>query len=135
MRCGQPAAEPSAIDWVERMAVGASVLCLIHCAGLPLLLAALPALSRLVALPEALHLWILVLAVPSSGLALLVGTWRHRLWQPLLAGGIGLALLAAGALVFAETSQEVPLTIAGSLFLVFGHVRNWRLRHRHHRHG
>ena len=135
MRCGQPAADGSALDWLERVAVGASILCLIHCAGLPLLLAALPALSRLIALPEAFHAWILILAVPSSGAALLLGTWRHRAWMPLAAGSFGLALLAAGAFLLAEGAFETPVTIAGSLCLAGAHIGNWRLRHRHHRHG
>ncbi len=34
MRCVQQAAR-APVDWVERAAVGASILCLIHCAGLP----------------------------------------------------------------------------------------------------
>ncbi|WP_163831461.1 MerC family mercury resistance protein, partial [Proteus mirabilis] len=59
MRCDPHASRTRTIDLVERAAVGASLLCLVHCAGLPLLLAALPALSRMVAIPEALHLWLL----------------------------------------------------------------------------
>ena len=135
MRGGQPPADVSALSCLERVAVGASILCLIHCAGLPLLLAALPALSRLIALPEAFHAWILILAVPSSGVALLLGTWRHRAWMPLAAGSFGLALLATGAFLLAEGALETPITIAGSLCLAGAHVGNWRLRHRHHRHG
>ena len=106
MSCGQQAAGAPAIDWVERAALGASFLCLIHCAGLPLLLAALPALSRLIAIPEDFHAWIL-----------------------------GLALLSAGALLLLGGPYETPVTTAGSVLLVLAHVANWRLRHRRHRHG
>jgi hypothetical protein len=135
MYCGQQAAGAPVTDWVERAAVGASILCLIHCAGLPLLLAALPALSRLIALPEHFHLWILILAIPASGTALLLGTRRHRSWHPLAAGCVGLALLSAGALLLLGGPYETPVTIAGSLCLVAAHIGNWRLRHRRHRHG
>jgi hypothetical protein len=129
MRCVEQAKDASLFDWFERAAASASILCLIHCAGLPLLLAALPALSRVVALPESLHLWLLAFAVPASGSALLLGLRQHRAWRPVLAGGIGLILLAAGALLFGEGPFETPVTMAGSLFVVAAHIANWRGRH------
>lgn len=135
MRHEQVAAGVRVADWCERAALGASFLCLVHCAGLPLLLAALPVLSRLIALPHASHLWALCLAVPTSGTALLVGRRRHGAWLPLAAGGIGLALLAAGALLLHDSPYEVPVTIAGTILLVAAHLANWRLRHRQCRHG
>jgi len=110
-------------------------LCLIHCAGFPLLLALLPAISKLTTLPESLHVWMLGFAVPSSALALLLGRARHRGTWPLIAGGVGLTLLALGALVLLGGPLETPVTIAGSLALVFAHLANWRLRHRGHCHG
>jgi hypothetical protein len=119
-------------DWVERAAVGGSALCLVHCAGLPLLLAALPALSRLIALPESLHIWALAFALPTSAAALLLGYRGHRARWPLVAGGFGLFLLALGAVVLLGGPFETPVTIAGSLCLVSAHVFNWRLRHRGH---
>lgn len=134
MRYGQRAAGAPAADWFERAAVGASALCLIHCAGLPLLLAALPALSKLIALPESFHIWVLGFAVPTSGIALLLGHKGHRARLPLAAGAIGLALLALGALVLLGGPYETPVTIAGSLCLVVAHVSNWRLRHHRHTH-
>lgn len=135
MSCGQQATGAPATDWFERAAVGASALCLIHCAGLPLLLAALPALSKLIALPDSFHVWVLGFAVPTSGAALFLGYRGHRAWSPLFAGGIGLASLSAGALVLLGGPFETPVTIAGSLCLVSAHVANWRLRHHRHRHG
>ena len=50
-------------------------------------------------------------------------------------GGAGLSLMAAAALVFAESAAEAPVTVAGSLCLAAAHIGNWRLRHRGHRHG
>lgn len=129
-----PASSAPAIDWVERAAVGASALCLIHCAGLPLLLAALPALSSLVALPESFHVWILAFAVPSSALALFTGRHHHRRAYPLMIGTTGLILLATGALLLIGGRWETPATILGSLCLAYAHIANWRLRHSGHRH-
>lgn len=135
MTCEPQRAGAPATDWFERAAVGASALCLIHCAGLPLLLAALPALSRLMALPESLHVWLLGFAVPMSGAALLLGHRRHQARSPLIAGSIGLALLALGALPLLGGPFETPVTMAGSLCLISAHLANWRLRHRRHDHG
>jgi hypothetical protein len=130
----QAAASAPGIDWVERAAVGASALCLIHCVGLPLLLAALPALSSLIAIPESFHVWVLAFAVPSSALALVAGRHHHRRAYPLAIGATGLILLATAALVLLGGRWEAPVTIIGSLCLAGAHIANWRLRHSSHRH-
>ncbi|HEX7851223.1 MAG TPA: MerC domain-containing protein [Sphingomonas sp.] len=134
MSRGHPAASAPGIDWVERAAVGASALCLIHCIGLPLLLALLPALSSLIAIPERFHLWVLAFAVPTSALALAAGWRHHRHAYPLLVGAAGLTLLAIGALLLLGGRWETPVTIMGSLCLASAHIANWRLRHLHHHH-
>lgn len=119
-------------DWLERLGMGASLLCLIHCLALPLVFAALPALSSLLAIPETFHLWVLAAAIPSSGLALLSGRSQHGAGYPLGTGVLGLALLATAVLAFGSSGLEMPITVAGSLSLAFAHVSNWRLRHRAH---
>jgi hypothetical protein len=134
MRHGQTAASAPGIDWIERAAVGASALCLIHCAGLPLLLAALPALSSLIPIPESFHVWVLAFAVPTSALALVTGWRHHSQVYPLLMGATGLALLATGALLLLGGRWETPVTILGSLCLASAHIGNWRLRHIGHHH-
>jgi hypothetical protein len=128
-------ARASIIAWLDRTAIGASFLCLIHCAGLPLLLAALPALSRAIAIPESFHLWMLTLAIPTSAIALVMGFRRHGRGETLLLGGTGLALMLAGALAFAGTPTETVMTIGGSLCLASAHIVNLRRRHWPHRHG
>lgn len=117
-------------DWLERAALGASAMCVVHCLALPLLLAALPVLSSVLNIPETAHLWILAFATPTSGLALITGRAGHRATYPLLLGACGLALLAAGALASGETAAETLLTVGGSLLLAGAHLANWRLRHR-----
>lgn len=129
-----PAASTPGIDWLERAAVGASALCLIHCIGLPLLLAILPALSSLLAVPESFHVWVLAFAVPSSTLSLFTGGHHHRRAYPLMIGAAGLVLLATGALSLLGGRWETPVTIMGSLCLAYAHIANWRLRHSGHRH-
>lgn len=115
-------------DWMESAAVGASLLCLAHCLALPLIIAALPALSNVLAIPETFHLWVLGFAVPASGAALVAGRARHGARWPLALGALGLILLAVGAILFGSMPAETPTTVAGSLLLVTAHLCNWRLR-------
>lgn len=123
------ATQPWREDWLERAAVSASFLCLLHCLALPLVLAALPALSSVLAIPESFHIWVLAFAVPASGAALWSGRARHGASWPLPLGMAGLAMLAIGAFAFGETRWETPVTTLGSLTLAAAHVVNWRLRH------
>lgn len=117
------------VDWIERGAVGASFLCLVHCLALPFLLAALPALATALPVSERFHIWIIAFAVPTSAVALWTGWFEHGAVFPVLVGGVGLGLLAIGAFVFGETFWEIPVTVCGSLILAAAHLRNWRLRH------
>jgi hypothetical protein len=135
MRREQQAARASAMDWLDRTAIGASFLCLLHCAGIPLLLAALPALSRVVALPESFHFWMLGFAIPSSAIALLGARRAHGGNALLVFGGFGLALMTLAATIFSRTPAEAALTIAGGLCLATAHLLNLRSRHGPRRHG
>lgn len=117
------------VDWIERSAVGASFVCLVHCLALPFLLAALPALASVMPVSERFHLWVIAFAVPTSTIALWTGRARHGSQVPGVIGAAGLALLVLGAVVFGETRWETPITVCGSLTLAVAHLRNWRLRH------
>ncbi|WP_156442860.1 MerC domain-containing protein, partial [Sphingomonas sp. CCH9-H8] len=89
------------VSWFDGLAVGASVLCLIHCLALPIVIAALPALAARLDLGEGFHLGVLAFALPVSAVALGEGWRRHRGLTPLFVGAAGLVLLAAG-LAFEE---------------------------------
>lgn len=112
---------------LDGAAIGASLLCLIHCIGLPILFALLPALAS-IGLPssEWLHLLLLLTAIPVSALAL-VGGWRaHGRVVPMLLGALGLSGLAAGLAFDSVPGAETALTVAGSLALAMAHIGNWR---------
>lgn len=118
----------SSIDWLDRAALVASVACMVHCLALPLVIAALPALSSVLAVPESFHRWILAFAVPAAGIALVQGRSRHGERYPLWLGAAGLALIATGALWLDEGGAETAATVGGSLSLAWAHIANWRLR-------
>lgn len=115
-------------DWMERAAIGGSLLCLVHCIALPSAIALLPALGN-AALPHDAHVWLLAFVVPATGGALIAGYRGHRDPRPLVVGVAGLCLLAVAALLLLETAWETPLTVIGSLAIVAAHGGNWMLRH------
>lgn len=125
---GTAASTVGRADMVESAALGASFLCLIHCLAMPLLLATLPGISALLGTGDALHVWLLALAIPLSGVALWAGHRRHRLPYPLAIGAVGLSLLAAGVGIADSESAETIFTVAGSLTLAAAHFLNWRQR-------
>lgn len=113
---------------VDRLAIGSSVACLIHCLVLPLAIAIAPALAKMVRATEGLHLLIFLFAVPASALAMLAGYRRHGLIIPALMALLGLALIGAGALAGVRFAIESSVTVAGSLVLAAAHLWNLRAR-------
>lgn len=116
-------------DRMERIALGASLLCLVHCLALPVAIAMLPAFGNVATLPHEAHVWLLAFVAPATGTTLLSGYRSHRHPRPLAVGAAGLALIAIAALLLLETAWETPLTVAGSLMIVIAHGANWTLRH------
>jgi hypothetical protein len=120
-------ASPARQRLFDGLAISASLLCLAHCLLLPLAILLVPMLAAFLTLPEAFHAWVFALAVPTSLVALLAGWRRHGARQPALLAGAGLLLLGAGLVLAPAHAVETALTVAGSLLLALGHVRNWRL--------
>ena len=114
---------------VEHAAIGVSLLCLVHCLALPVLIAALPAISTIIPLGSSFHFWMLAIALPASGIALTSGQAQHGALWPLLIGLTGLFLLACGVLAFEGRPLETVATVAGAVLLTIAHVGNLRLRH------
>lgn len=111
---------------LDLSAVSISALCLAHCLALPVLAAMLP-LANAVVQSEWVHAVFVLIAAPLSALALLHGGARHRAPTPWLAlAGLGLALLALGAIGWPDRDWETPITVMGSLCLATVHLWNWR---------
>lgn len=111
-------------------AIAASGLCLIHCLLLPALIVLLPTLGAVLALPESLHRWALLFAVPTSALALALGWRRHGQLGPGALAVLALLVMVAGAFFAPSETVEIALTVPGALALAIGHALNWRaLRH------
>jgi hypothetical protein len=114
----------------DKLAIGLSFMCAIHCLAITSLIALLPSMVALRLDNEAFHLWIIVAVIPSSIYALTLGCKQHQRYRLLIWGFIGLTLLVM-ALFLGEKligdSGEKILTVLGSGFVASGHWLNFRL--------
>ena len=122
---------PSALD---RVGATGSLLCAVHCALTPLLLASLPALGVTVWFNGSLE-WALVLFVTLLGLFSLGWSYRrHRALHALALLVPGLLALWAGLLYPPLHESVVPhavvMTFGGTL-VGLAHLVNLRLNHGH----
>jgi len=113
----------------DKAAISLSFLCTLHCLATPVLLALVPSLAALGLENEAFHLWMVLIVIPTSVLALTLGCKKHKRYQVVTYGAVGIAfLVAAIALepVVGETGEKV-LTVIGAIIIAFGHFKNYRL--------
>jgi len=114
----------------DKAAISLSLLCTIHCLGLPLAVVFLPSIAALPLADEAFHLWLLVAVVPISAYALTIGCKQHRRYRVFFTGAIGLSLLVIAALfghdILGEAGEKT-LTVIGTIVIALGHVWNYRL--------
>lgn len=114
----------------DKLSIGLSLACTIHCLVLPILLISLPSLAALNIHDESFHLWMVIAVIPTSLYALSLGCKQHKRYQLFYMGIIGLTLLLSALLLGEERIGEVGekiLTVAGSVFLAVGHWFNFRL--------
>ncbi|WP_189402942.1 MerC domain-containing protein [Arenicella chitinivorans] len=118
------------LPWLDRISIGLSTLCVVHCLATPLLLVLVPALGTTFFAGEELHFYLVVGVVPASCFSLGLGCKRHqRIWVALL-GIAGLSML-----VFALNLERVDIaphwessiTLLGSLLISAAHFCNFRL--------
>jgi len=112
----------------DRLAIILSSVCAAHCLLTPVLLIALPALGASVLADEMFHFAMLVLVVPTSAFAMTLGCRKHKDGLTLLFGTLGMLILLfaafAGHDLVDETGERI-LTLAGSIVLIIGHLRNF----------
>jgi hypothetical protein len=118
---------------LDRIAIGLSSLCLVHCVATVLLAATLASAGAALANP-AWHEIGFALAIAIGAVALGRGFVAHRDARPLVIGVAGLAMMAVG-LIRAEGLPEIASTMAGVVLLAIAHRINARGhlagRHRH----
>jgi hypothetical protein len=108
---------------LDRIAIGLSGLCLVHCVGTTVLLALLSAAGGVLGAPI-IHELGLSLAMVMGAIALGRGILEHGYSMPSAVGGLGLGVMA-GALTLPHDGTEALYTIIGVGILALGHRLNW----------
>lgn len=110
--------------WLDRVAIGLSGVCLVHCLATSVVVTVLASAGGLLLHPI-IHEIGLALAIALAGVALGRGWLRHRAVLPGLVGLTGLLLMAM-ALGVHHGMRETALTIVGVGFVALGHHFNRR---------
>ncbi|MET6757079.1 MULTISPECIES: MerC domain-containing protein [unclassified Pseudoalteromonas] len=110
---------------MDRVAIGLSVMCTVHCFATPVILALLPSFAVLQIDSEQFHLWILAAVLPTSLLALSLGCKKHKLMRYIACGVIGLAFMICAVLLGHEIAEKA-LTLIGSAFIAVAHWFNYQ---------
>lgn len=121
----------------DKAAIIFSTACTVHCLLIPILVVAFPVIASTFFGDEGFHIILLWLILPTSLIALALGCRAHKDVRVIALGVTGLCFVIAAALAghsyFGEFGERV-VTMAGSGFLILGHVRNQRLCSHDHCH-
>ncbi len=109
---------------LDRLAIGLSGLCMVHCLATAVLIALASAAGGLLLDPH-FHEIGLALAIPLGAIALGRGIWEHGYMMPSAIGSLGLGVMA-GALTLPHSDGEVLYTLVGVGLLALGHDLNRR---------
>ena len=112
---------------LDNAAVALSGICLLHCLTLPILIALLPFLGQIG--EEHFHVQMLLVVLPVSMVAFMLGFRRHHVKSVFAWGIIGMLLLSIGATVvhgsFGLVADRI-VTVCAALILAFAHYFNNR---------
>lgn len=107
---------------LDRLAIGLSGLCLVHCLATTVLLALVASAGSALGSPW-IHEAGLVVAMLMGAVALGKGVIDHGYAMPSAVGGMGLGVMA-GALAIPHGEGEVIFTMVGVALLALGHRLN-----------
>jgi len=107
---------------LDRIAMGLSGLCLVHCVGTTVLLALLSAAGGVLGAPI-VHEVGLSLAMVMGAIGLGRGILEHGYAMPSAVGALGLGVMA-GALTLPHDGTEALYTVIGVGILALGHRLN-----------
>ena len=120
--------------WIDRFGAMGSLACAVHCALLPVLIAALPSLGIAAWLSDGFERGFVLFATLLGIFSLVWGYRRHRALRALGLLLPGLAILWLAVLYLPLHTSVVPHAIAmtlGGTLVGLGHLVNLRLNHGH----
>ncbi len=114
----------------DKFSIGLSVLCALHCLFLPSFLIIFSSFMSIQFDNELVHSMILFLVVPISIFALTTGLKNHKSFPIFLLGLFGIFTLISALFLNIKIlgdSGEIILTLFGSTFVSFAHLKNYQL--------
>lgn len=108
---------------LDRLAIGLSGLCFVHCLATAALIAALSSIGGMLGEPI-IHEVGLMFAMMLGGIALGRGGLEHGFMMPIAVGALGLGVMA-GALQLPHDGTEALYTMVGVGLLALGHRLNF----------
>lgn len=119
-----PSLAPSRFTHLDRIAIGLSGLCAVHCIATAAAVALVSSVAGMLASPL-IHEVGLAIAMVLGALALGGGALRHRRLLPIAVGALGLGIMG-GAMMLGHGVAEIAFTILGVSVLALGHELNRR---------
>ena len=113
---------------LDKIAVYLSVLCAVQCLLLPVSALLLPTLSLVPLADEWFHSLLLFFVIPTSVLAMALGCKKHKSYNIIFYGLIGLGILIVSAIWGHDLfgcKYEKYVTLSGSCIISFAHVKNY----------
>lgn len=107
---------------IDRIAMGLSGLCVVHCVATAVLLGLVSAVGPALGAPW-IHEVGLTLAMILGSIALVRGVLEHGFMMPSAVGGLGLGVMA-GALTLPHDGREAVYTVVGVMIVALGHRLN-----------
>jgi hypothetical protein len=107
---------------LDRLAIGLSGLCMVHCLATTVMLAILASAGGMLGAPI-IHEIGLTFAMLLGGISLGKGIFDHGYTMPSAVGGLGLGVMA-GALTMPHDGTEALFTVIGVGVLALGHRLN-----------
>lgn len=113
---------------LDRLAIGVSGLCMVHCLASAVLVALAASAGGLLLAPI-VHEVGLSLAILLGALALGQGVMQHGYMMPISVGALGLGVMAGAVSLPHDGSGETLFTLVGVGLLALGHDLNRRATH------
>ena len=116
---------PSSMPRLDKLAIGLSGLCAVHCLATAVTIGLLSSAADVLGAPV-IHEVGLMIAIVLGALALGGGLLRHRKIVPLLVGIVGLGAMAGALMLPHGWSGETICTLGGVALLALAHYLNGR---------
>lgn len=111
-------------SWLDRLAIGVSALCVVHCLATAVFVAMLASAGSLLGSPL-IHEAGIAIAIVLASIAIGRGVIEHGYMLPAAIGGLGVGVMG-GALSMPHGSDETIYTILGVAIVALGHDLNRR---------